>query len=200
MESSDEVCSICLGKVLSLDEFCKLVLKDFSKRDSLSLNQKETLKCGHVFHHGCLNKWYYDQFVKYHNPLCPLCRSQIYPAPVEKSFPVFWHKKDNELFALDKRAKSKKGFYIVGPYPCTGDVDYGHYQLQIQVGGLTFYGTELCDSFDQNFINKHPHMILALYRRIACPAPSLSRKLLAIGDQVFVVKTGEIINRSSLNS
>lgn len=161
---SESECSICLEQIMTNKEYHQMLLKDFPNRHPIYTKRREILKCGHLFHEGCLNKWYYDEFVdRLKIPLCPLCRCEIHPPPVKKSFPVLWLKNENKLYALDESAKNKKGCFIVGPYPCTGDIDYGHFQVQVNdINNLLYHGTELCDNLDTNFRDKHPNMILAL--------------------------------------
>lgn len=203
MEASnneENECVICCEKIMDSKEFYNLFIEKFDYRKSILKLSKKMNHCGHKFHSGCIHKWYYDQFEKNVLPLCPLCRTELFSPPVKDDFPVRWLKDDKKLYGLDESGERKpSGFYVVGPYPCEGDVDYGHEQVRFhsKKNNMVYDGCKLSDEFDDNFINEHSDMILAVYFRTT-RSPSFSRKLLAIGDNILIIKTGEIVNRLNL--
>jgi hypothetical protein len=197
---NEQECCFCLEKMISFEESFNL-LRETNDIKTYRKTQRTTNKCGHSFHQECAYKWYNDQVIEKQTlPICPLCRHELLPSPLEDSFPVRWLQDKDRLCALDDSAEKKTGFYVVGPYPYMGDVDYGHEQMTAQGKGnkKLYHGAYLCYKYDSKYKNENSDLLLALYHRTTCPPPSLSRKLVAIGDNILVVKTGRIINRLEL--
>lgn len=51
-----------------IDNICCICLDEIKKVDKIS-----RLKCKHIFHHKCINKWYQIS----ENASCPVCRSEL---------------------------------------------------------------------------------------------------------------------------
>jgi len=52
------------------NEDCSICLENFNRSHEIMAPIK--LGCGHIFHYGCINKWYFL------NQNCPICRSPIH--------------------------------------------------------------------------------------------------------------------------
>ncbi|KAK3443213.1 hypothetical protein EUGRSUZ_B03280 [Eucalyptus grandis] len=55
------------GRRAAAEEECCVCLSRFEEEEEVS----EVVRCGHVFHKGCLERW----FQNYRSNTCPLCRS-----------------------------------------------------------------------------------------------------------------------------
>ncbi|TYJ19561.1 hypothetical protein E1A91_A09G199300v1 [Gossypium mustelinum] len=61
-------------EVMKKDRVCSVCLEAMEKRDEM----RELCKCSHVFHRECIDGW-----VKEGRLTCPLCRSALYPDPMD---------------------------------------------------------------------------------------------------------------------
>ncbi|MBA0558729.1 hypothetical protein Golob_015734 [Gossypium lobatum] len=61
-------------EVMKKDRVCSVCLEAMEKRDEM----RELCKCSHVFHRECIDRW-----VKEGRLTCPLCRSALYPDPMD---------------------------------------------------------------------------------------------------------------------
>ncbi|CAA0394681.1 unnamed protein product [Arabidopsis thaliana] len=66
------------------EDCCTVCLSDFVSDDKI----RQLPKCGHVFHHRCLDRWIVDC----NKITCPICRNRFLPE--EKSTPFDWGTSD----------------------------------------------------------------------------------------------------------
>lgn len=61
-------------EAMKKDRVCSVCLESMEKRDEM----REIWKCSHVFHRECIDRWVQEGRVT-----CPLCRSALYPDPMD---------------------------------------------------------------------------------------------------------------------
>ena len=52
-------------------------LDDIDEDEDEESNKMIKLKCGHIFHSNCIEKWVVTQINSNLNPECPVCRNEI---------------------------------------------------------------------------------------------------------------------------
>ncbi|TKY87978.1 hypothetical protein EX895_003074 [Sporisorium graminicola] len=70
---------------------CAICLDDFSQADG-EAKRATALTCGHIFHHDCLQTWFYgatnaDKHRPCHHQRCPLCAGATDPTKMVRLFP-----------------------------------------------------------------------------------------------------------------
>lgn len=190
------------GLVTSDEGACNLCHEPFLTPASVLASQNydlfpRELECKHELHLGCLKEsMRNDMTMWFMHPQCPLCKVDIflYPSGIP-TFPSFWgvSKKTNQLACVNTQdLNGTKGFYMIGPYPWRGKLDYSHRQYispTNQRGAILFDKT-----------SKFKNEVLCLYLMKPGEMPKLNIELLAIGDSLLDINTNKTIKLTKLQT